>query len=223
MNIFLFVFFIVPITRSLPVMYMRRQQDCGSKLGTVAKGLLKYESAHGELPPAFTVDENGNRLHSWRTLILPYVGKQALYDSIDLTQPWDAPVNTAAAATEVATYLCPASKHKRTHTTYMAIVGPSNAFTGSKGRSLADFTDGASDTIMLVDADDGHAVHWMSPIDTDGAFFQTIQTVKMHHKTMLTAFADGTVHRYSKEALGDEEIESLLTVGNGEQPYDARN
>jgi hypothetical protein len=58
--------------------------------------LQKYHDQHGSFPPAYTVDENGNPLHSWRTLILPYFEEpkwKEIYDQIRFDEPWDSEHN----------------------------------------------------------------------------------------------------------------------------------
>jgi hypothetical protein len=39
----------------------------------IALALHNYHDVYAAFPPAYTVDENGQRLHSWRTLILPWL------------------------------------------------------------------------------------------------------------------------------------------------------
>ena len=58
--------------------------------------LQAYHDQHGSFPPAYTVDAEGNPLHSWRTLILPYFGEpkwQEIYDQIRFDEPWDSEHN----------------------------------------------------------------------------------------------------------------------------------
>ena len=58
--------------------------------------LQKYHDQHGSFPPAYTVDADGNPLHSWRTLILPYFGEpkwNEIYDQIRFNEPWDSEHN----------------------------------------------------------------------------------------------------------------------------------
>ena len=73
-----------------------RRAQCVNNLKQIALALFNYESAYNALPPAYTVDAEGKPLHSWRTLILPYLEKQSLYDSIDLSKPWNDPANAEA-------------------------------------------------------------------------------------------------------------------------------
>ena len=71
--------------------------DCAFKESTLALALLAYEADHGVLPPAFTADANGAPLHSWRVLILPYLGEaeRELYGKLRLDEPWDSEANRA--------------------------------------------------------------------------------------------------------------------------------
>src|SRR5258708_3361414 len=50
-----------------------RRAQCNNNLKQIALALQNYEQAHKALPPAYTVDAEGRPLHSWRTLILPYL------------------------------------------------------------------------------------------------------------------------------------------------------
>src|SRR5579864_1381633 len=50
-----------------------RRAQCTNNLKQIALALSNYEQANSALPPAFTVDAEGKPLHSWRTLILPYL------------------------------------------------------------------------------------------------------------------------------------------------------
>ncbi len=86
---------------------------------------------YNSFPPAYTVDESGQRLHSWRTLILPFLEQDALYDSIDLSKPWDDPANRMAANTVIPAYACPSSASDPGMTNYVAVVDPSSVMSGA--------------------------------------------------------------------------------------------
>src|SRR5262245_58943586 len=63
-----------------------RRTLCLNNLHNITLALKHYENDHHAFPPAYTTDANGKPLHSWRTLILPYMDAQGLFDSIDLTK-----------------------------------------------------------------------------------------------------------------------------------------
>jgi len=52
-----------------------------------------YESTHGQMPPAVVYGSDGQALHSWRVLILPYIEQGELYRQFKLDEPWDSPHN----------------------------------------------------------------------------------------------------------------------------------
>lgn len=64
-----------------------RRSHCKNNLKQIGLALHNYLDAYGSFPPPFTLDANGNRLHSWRTLILPFIDQAPLYNQIDLTKP----------------------------------------------------------------------------------------------------------------------------------------
>ena len=48
-----------------------------SNLKQIGLALLNYEQTNGRLPPAAVADKQGKAMHSWRTLILPYLERNA--------------------------------------------------------------------------------------------------------------------------------------------------
>jgi len=111
----LFAFFL-PAERA-PRTVARRSQ-CKNNLKQIGLALHIYHETHGAFPPACTVDANGKPLHSWRTVILPFLGQKDLYESIDLTKPWNDPANAEAFATQVHAFSCPSAKLDTGFTTY---------------------------------------------------------------------------------------------------------
>ena len=140
-----------------------RRVQCSNNVAQIGLAIQSYESVHKQLPHAYTVDSKGNRLHCWRTLILPYVGQQALYSRIDLTKPWDDPANAFLQGVDLPMFRCPSSKIAPGMTTYQVIDDPTSAFPGSVGLKLENFTDGLSNTIFVVESNDVDAVHWAEP------------------------------------------------------------
>lgn len=71
-----------------------RGMQCKNNLKNIALALHNYAASNGgNFPPAFTVDANGKRLHSWRTLILAHIDRRDLYARVDFSKPWDDPSN----------------------------------------------------------------------------------------------------------------------------------
>ena len=142
-----------------------RRMSCQNNMMQIGLALQEYHAVHQTLPPAYTVDARGNKLHSWRTLILPYLGQEGLHRSIDFNKPWDDPANAQAAQTVIDLYHCPSLAGDASLTTYVAVVDPSGAMSGPTGTQFRSVTDGLANTLLLAETDSGNAVHWMSPED----------------------------------------------------------
>lgn len=144
-----------------------RRSVCRNNLKQIGMALHDYHEAYGSLPPAYTVDPEGNRLHSWRTLILPYVGQSDLYSTIDLSKAWNDPANAEAYKTSVSAYHCPDLPDAKNETTYLAVVMQGSCFRPTAGIKLSQVTDGTSNTLGVIEVNPKQAVHWMAPWDAD--------------------------------------------------------
>ena len=131
----------------------------------VGLALHNYESANGHFPPAYIADEDGNPMHSWRVLILPYLEEKALFDQYDFNEPWDGPnnsklVNKLQGNPFGANYWEPTDGL----TGFKLVTGPETVFVKDQKAGFGAITDGSSNTICLVD-DNSKRVNWMSPED----------------------------------------------------------
>src|SRR5262249_19432677 len=147
----------------------RRSAD---HLRQLALALCHYNDAYNHLPtPAETYQaqtgEDRKPLLSWRVAILPYVEQQDLYREFHHNEPWDSEHNKKLIDQMPAVFRAPGSKAKEGHTTYLYPVGTGAAFATADAtvRIPASFPDGASNTILLVDAADSAAVPWTKPAD----------------------------------------------------------
>ena len=61
--------------------------QCFKNLHNIALALRNYETKFRTLPPAYTVDKNGRPMHSWRVLILPFLGCDNLYKRYNFNEP----------------------------------------------------------------------------------------------------------------------------------------
>jgi type II secretory pathway pseudopilin PulG len=194
-----------------------RRTSCLNNLKSIGLALYAYEKEHGSLPPAYTVDEEGNRLHSWRTLLLPYMENARLYESIDLTKPWDHPVNTKARETIVESYQCPSSPELDGRTNYLAVIGPECVFVGSESRKLSEVKDGTANTIAVIDSGTDRAVPWMSPEDINqDSLLKLPPDAKMNHPGQIQAlFLDGSRQSILTD-INRDTLKTMLTISGGE-------
>ncbi|MFO7903538.1 MAG: DUF1559 domain-containing protein [Pirellulaceae bacterium] len=128
----------------------------------ITLAMLIHERDHGALPPAYSVDEGGEPLHSWRVLLLPYLGQKELYEKIRLCEPWDSEYNRQFHEEAVQVYRCPSDPVAAPgQTSYSVVVGPDVAFEGGEGRKLKEFGPTSNDLILLVER--ATPVGWMDP------------------------------------------------------------
>jgi len=191
-----------------------RHATCGSQLRNIALALQAYESVYHALPPPYTVDAEGKPLHSWRTLILPYVGQQLLYRKIDLSKSWDDPVNNAAYETTPSIYRCPSAVIPSGHTTYLAVVAPNGCFHPTRARKLAEITDSPGMTLMIVEVGSDQAVHWMCPTDIGEERILDPKTFPNgpHSGQVQAVCVDGRVLQLSKDSKPDT-LRAMISIG----------
>lgn len=183
----------LPAQRGVRPAALRMQ--CSNNLKQVMLALHNYEETYHALPPAYTVDEQGNPLHSWRTLILPYIEQKALYDKIDLAKPWNDPVNQQARDSHVPAYACPSADMPRGNTNYLAIVSADSCLQPGKARPLSEITDEHRLTLVVVETDAEHSVPWMEPTDMneDMLLEQFAARRGPHPQVIYATFVDGSV------------------------------
>lgn len=188
----LLVVLLLPATRSVGP--AARATQCKNNLKQIGLALLNYHDTYGSFPPAYTVDAEGRPLHSWRTLILPYLDQAPLFKQIDLSKPWDAPENAELFKARVSAYDCPNLASRGNKTTYVAIAGPDSGFRSDAARSLADFPPN-SEALVVMEVDADHAVPWMSPQDASPELITSlVAKAKMPHSAGCHALrVDGTV------------------------------
>ena len=164
------------------------------------------------------MDANGRPLHSWRTLILPFLEQERLYQTIVLSKPWNDPANAKALDTDLPVFRCPvpdgAPKNK---TTYLAIAGPNGGLLPKEPRRLAEITDSHSFTLIVIEAGEENAVPWMAPVDADESLVMSLgPTTKLHHAGGMNAgFVDGSV-RFLKANIPAMVRRALMSISGNE-------
>jgi prepilin-type processing-associated H-X9-DG protein len=159
---------------------------CIENLLKIGLALHQHHDDLGSFPKAAISDSQGRPGLSWRVAILPFLGERELYTKFKLDEPWDSPHNKPLLAEMPAVYTCPsAPRGEPGFTHYRALAGPGAFFEpaydkrlekvwwvgddGTKhyageprnGLHIASFTDGLSNTLMVVEAK--QSVPWTRP------------------------------------------------------------
>ncbi|MEZ6056430.1 MAG: DUF1559 domain-containing protein [Planctomycetaceae bacterium] len=150
---------LLPTISSIEGAFGRR--DCQEQLYRISLAMLLYEREHGTLPPEYSADETGRPLHSWRVLLLPYLGEKELSMKIRLDEPWDSLHNQQFHRAAVDVYQCPLAHSQPGETTYAVISGATTAFQGATGKRLDSF--GPKSGQMVLVAERNVAACWMDP------------------------------------------------------------
>jgi hypothetical protein len=198
-----------------------RRTQCKNNLKQIGLALHNYHDVYRGFPPAYTVDANGKPLHSWRVLILPFIGENGLYSSIDLSQPWDSPRNAAFLSQMPAVYACPSHADGGVaagNTHYAAIVGDKCALQPEKGTPIAEITDGTSNTLLVGEVTSAN-IPWMKPQDIELDKFTVLGDsagFSSHHAGGAHfLMADGAV-RFISVNIAPQILQSLFTRSGGE-------
>ena len=118
--------------------WVHDRSECRRHLVQIGRALHSYHDMYGAFPPAYTVDAAGKPLHSWRTLVLPFLGHAPLYDKIDLSKPFNHPANSEAYRTDLWVFRCPGARYPANSTTYLAIMAPGGVFLPRRPRKLSE-------------------------------------------------------------------------------------
>lgn len=143
---------------------VRQSHRCDLNLMQIGFAFHNYADRYGTLPPRITVNATGEPLHSWRTLILPFMERSDVYEMIDLTKRWDAPENAAAMKHAITAYQCPACANGASSCNYVAIYGSDTVLRHEKGVSLWSISDWWDHTIAITESVAG-VKHWAEPSD----------------------------------------------------------
>ncbi len=207
---------------SVPVRQAREaalRAQCVNHLKQIGLAMHNYHQAHNSFPAAYIAAKDGKPLLSWRVLILPYIEQKTLFDQFHLDEAWDSPHNKTLIARMPETYACPDGKKSLAvegKTTYLTPRGPATLFPGAEAIKIQEVTDGTSNTIMVVDANDDSAVIWTKPDDWEVApIFQDKGLFGHHPNGTNLLFADGAV-RFLKQTIATKVLQAMTTRNGGE-------
>ncbi len=200
-----------------------RRAQCANNLKQISLALLSYESAYGCYPPASVTDETGKPMHSWRVLILPFLGRPDLYDQYDFDEPWDSPNNRMVSDTMIPVFQCPsAPANVPWETNYVMVVGPETVAFENSAIGVGEIRDGSSNTILVVETP-GSGIRWTEPRDLNFAELNlqindgSGTGIGSHHRGGASAaFCDGSVH-FLDESLDSETLRRLIDRKDGER------
>jgi len=176
-----------------------RRAQCENNLKQIGKAIQQYHEAKGCFPPAFIADKDGKPMHSWRVLILPYLGEEKLFAKYRMEEPWNSPHNAALANQMPYVYCCPSHSLLAPTTDYAMVVGPHAISDGPTSRCKNDIQGKSSEKIMVAEAASA-SIHWMSPCDLK-AEKMSFAINRMNCADRLKVHDIGSCHAWGANAL----------------------
>ena len=199
-----------------------RRAQCVNNLRQIGLAMHNIHDLNGKFPGHAIVDEGGKPMLSWRVALLPLLGQGDLYNKFKLDEPWDGPTNKPLIAQMPGLYACPSRGDggEPGLTPYRVFIGAGSLFDATRpAPSLADITDGSSNTLMVVEA--AEAVPWTKPEGLEVAAPGLLPAVPLfglgskHPGGFNALFADGSV-RFIKATINFVTLQALTTRAAGE-------
>jgi prepilin-type N-terminal cleavage/methylation domain-containing protein/prepilin-type processing-associated H-X9-DG protein len=225
-----------------------RRVSCSNNLHQIGVGIHAYNDSYREFPPGAiemrsltSLSRFKARQIAWSALILPYVEQKSLYQSLDLSKPFDNAANTQGAAQVVPLYLCPSVPRNtflvqnRGACDYGGIMGqtlkPSATFQdgvmidkepGTSPIQIKDIRDGAPYTLLISEDAAWQDGQWINgqnvfviswPINYPPNGDNEIRSKHSHGANAL--FCDGGV-RFLDQEMDLDTLKALATRAGGE-------
>lgn len=228
----LLVFVAVLVGR--PMMNAAREaamrSECESNLLLIGLALEEYHDKNGHYPVAVVRDKDGKAMHSWRVLLLPYLGPDAalLYKEYNMSEPWNSPQNSLLSLQMPEVYRCPADTNLvGDETSYLAVVGEKTLIntvehTTRTGSGLFALQDRPGETMVLLESKSS-GVNWMNPVDIP---FATLRAElnssnigapgSEHPRGVHVLMADRSVVRLPDHTTASD-LRGMATINGGDE------
>lgn len=209
----------VPAIRSARGAARRTQGQ--NNLKQIALALHNYHAVHKKFPPAYSMgkDGGGKQRVSWRVLILPYLDQTELYDSYNFDERWDSDHNKKVTSQMPRVFAYPGTPTTNVHSAYFGVVSTNLeagrcGFDRYKGARIRDFTDGTSNSLLVVEAK--KEIHWAQPQDLEWDIKGDLPKFGgFDNDTFSAARADGSVLAISSNST-PATLKLFVTINDGQ-------
>jgi hypothetical protein len=176
--------------------------------------MAAYNDANNAFPAP-----DGRRMKvglSWRVHLLPYVEQGQLHNEFNQDEPWDSAHNLKLIEKMPKVYASPLVSDPPGQTRYKVFSGKGAAFEPGRELRPTEFTDGVSNTILIVGG--GRPVAWTKPDDIEftGGEVQPSVLALPGQTGCNVCLGDGSVHWIELSRINPRTLKALITRNGGE-------
>ncbi|QDT37166.1 DUF1559 family PulG-like putative transporter [Stratiformator vulcanicus] len=188
-----------------------------NRLKQMMLSLHNFHDNYRSFPAPAVVDADKKPLLSWRVEMLPFLDEYDLYKEFRKDESWDSPHNKQLLSEMPDVFKTAGSEEKEGYTRIVAPVGDGMMFEKGKKFSIRDVTDGTSNTIMVLLANEESAVPWTKPDDLKIDLKKPLKGLdgQFDGTGFLCALADGSV-RFISYNIGLRTLKNLLQRNDGQ-------
>ncbi len=199
-----------------------RRAQLTNNLKQIGLGAHEIMTKEGRCPAGCTVSRDGEVLHSWVTVLLPFMEHQSLFDRIDLELPWNHPDNASVCKERLYFLEHPAySDRQHFDSNGFALINYAaniHVMGGTRRLTEADIKDGTSSTFLPGEIADrfpawGKPGNWRDP--AHGVNHRPDGFGGPSPGGINFLFVDGSV-RFIKDTIDPQVLEALGTPDGGE-------
>jgi RNA polymerase sigma factor (sigma-70 family) len=184
-----------------------------NNLKQFALAVHNYHDTHNNLPNNIC-SQDGTPLLSWRVRLLPYLDQGELYKQFKLDEPWNSKHNLPLLHKMPEVFRIGIEPKECSDTWYQGFAHEDSVFPPDRSIRLADITDGASRTLLVVEA--GTAVPWTRPVDLPYAADKPLPRLGGPFKDVIHAvFADGHAVPLRRD-FNEKHMRLAITRNDGE-------
>ena len=203
--------------RDMVVTEQRRREEHQQRNG-IRQILLAFHNYHDTFNqfPAHNAGADGVGGLSWRVHLLPFLGENRIYDQFHLDEPWDSEHNKTLIEKMPDIYAVEGVEEPG-HTTYHVFVGEDAPFADDReGPGIRSFTDGTSNTLLVVRAGPETADPWTKPGGIEFTGSDILESLGTIGDRLLIALCDGSSRFVEVDELDEDLLHDLITPSGGE-------
>ncbi|MEM9828855.1 MAG: DUF1559 domain-containing protein, partial [Planctomycetota bacterium] len=162
---------------------------------------------------------------SWKVSVLPWLGHFHLFDQFNRDEPWDTEHNLSVASEMPDVFRSEGDPIDSTTTRFRMVLGESAAFQLDENGfvdqlKLNQLADGASNTILYVEAGEDQRIPWTQPDPVNFDSSDPLATLgNLTGDTFRVIMGDGSVHRLPTD-IAAADFKALVTRdGAGESEH----